>query len=87
MKTEEIMGEEKVSPETVTDGGKDEDEEEVVKTVTDDSMDIIDNTECKFNVNSFRLVYVTNSESYLYKRMALKRAREVGRVMSFVNFM
>ncbi|KAL5019521.1 hypothetical protein ScPMuIL_002413 [Solemya velum] len=41
-----------------------------------DDMDIIDNTECKFNVNSFKLVYVVNSESYLYKRMALNRARE-----------
>ncbi|XP_053386924.1 LOW QUALITY PROTEIN: paired amphipathic helix protein Sin3a-like [Mercenaria mercenaria] len=41
-----------------------------------DDVDIIDNTECKFNVNSFKLVYVVNSESYLYKRMALKRARE-----------
>ena len=42
-----------------------------------EDIDIIDNTECKFNVNSFKLVYVVNSESYLYKRMALKRAREV----------
>ena len=42
-----------------------------------DDMDIMDNTECKFNVNSFKMVYVVNSESYLYKRMALKRAREV----------
>lgn len=41
-----------------------------------EDIDIIDNTECKFNVNSFKLVYVVNSESYLYKRMALKRARE-----------
>lgn len=40
-------------------------------------VDIIDNTECKFNVNSFKLVYVINSESFLYKRMALKRAKEV----------
>ena len=42
-----------------------------------DDMDIMDNTECKFNVNSFKMVYVVNSESYLYKRTALKRAREV----------
>ena len=28
-------------------------------------------------MNSFKLVYVVNSESYLYKRMALKRAKEV----------
>ncbi|KAL4216441.1 Paired amphipathic helix protein Sin3a [Mactra antiquata] len=41
-----------------------------------EDVDILDNTECKFNVNSFKLVYVVNSESYLYKRMALHRARE-----------
>lgn len=41
-----------------------------------EDIDIIDNTECKFNVNSFKLVYVVNSESYLYKRMALQRAKE-----------
>jgi hypothetical protein len=41
------------------------------------SDDVIDDTDCKFNVNSFKLVYVVNSESYLYKRMALQRAREV----------
>ncbi len=40
-------------------------------------MDIMDNTECKFNVNSFKMVYVVNSESYLYKRMALQHAKEV----------
>lgn len=44
-------------------------------------VDIIDNTECKFNVNSFKLVYVINSESFLYKRMALKRAKEVSILM------
>ena len=53
-----------------------ESEDEVTKKVTDD-MDIMDNTECKFNVNSFKMVYVVNSESYLYKRMALNRAKEV----------
>ena len=37
----------------------------------------MDNTECKFNVNSFKLVYVVNCESYLYKRNALTRARQV----------
>ena len=42
-----------------------------------EDMDIMDNTECKFNVNSFKMVYVVNSESYLYKRMALKRAQQV----------
>ena len=46
------------------------------KSLSDD-MDIMDNTECKFNVNSFKMVYVVNSESYLYKRTALKKAKEV----------
>ena len=54
---------------------------ELVKPSED--IDIIDNTECKFNVNSFKLVYVVNSESYLYKRMALKRAKEVSRFRYF----
>lgn len=39
----------------------------------------MDDTECKFNVNSFKMVYVVNSESYLYKRHALTRARQVCR--------
>nr|XP_022306846.1 paired amphipathic helix protein Sin3a-like isoform X1 [Crassostrea virginica]XP_022306847.1 paired amphipathic helix protein Sin3a-like isoform X1 [Crassostrea virginica] len=41
-----------------------------------EEMDILDNTECKFNVNSFKIVYVVNSEYYLYKRTALTKARE-----------
>ena len=40
-------------------------------------MDILDNIECKFNVNSFKMVYVIKSESYLYKRNALRKAKEV----------
>ena len=60
---------------------KDEEEQEdngaSPKANTDD-MDILDNTECKFNVNSFKIVYVVNSEYYLYKRTALTKAREVG---------
>ncbi|XP_041355634.1 paired amphipathic helix protein Sin3a-like isoform X2 [Gigantopelta aegis] len=39
-------------------------------------LDILDSTGCKFNVNSFKMVYVVNCESYLYKRMALNRAKE-----------
>ena len=49
-----------------------------------EDMDIMDNTECKFNVNSFKMVYVVNSESYLYKRMALKRAQQVGNFLYFI---
>lgn len=46
------------------------------KKITDE-MDIMDNTECKFNVNSYKMVYVINSESYLYKRNALFKAKQV----------
>ena len=63
----------------VTSEGKEEQEnsqDSIIPKPSED-IDIIDNTECKFNVNSFKLVYVVNSESYLYKRMALKRAKEV----------
>ncbi len=63
--------------ETDKDGDKDDkDELSLTKKIGDD-MDIMDNTECKFNVNSFKLVYVVNSENYLYKRMALRRAQQV----------
>ena len=58
------------------DNDQDNSQDSVIPKPPED-IDIIDNTECKFNVNSFKLVYVVNSESYLYKRMALKRAREV----------
>ena len=48
----------------------------LVPTIPPD-MQIVDNTECNFNVNSFKMVYVVNSESYLYKRTALTKAKQV----------
>ena len=71
---------EKDAEKEVTNEGKDDEQDNSQDSVIPkppDDIDIIDNTECKFNVNSFKLVYVVNSESYLYKRMALQRAREV----------
>ncbi|XP_071446323.1 paired amphipathic helix protein Sin3a isoform X2 [Hetaerina americana] len=35
-----------------------------------------DNTECRFNLNSYSMVFVINKENYLYKRQAFQRARE-----------
>ncbi|KAK3095867.1 hypothetical protein FSP39_020142, partial [Pinctada imbricata] len=55
--------------------GADNSNLEFPKQRTED-MDILDNTECKFNVNSFKIVYVVNSEYYLYKRTALTKAKE-----------
>lgn len=46
------------------------------KSGSSDEREITENTQCKFNLNSFKMVFVMNSESYLYKRMALKRAKQ-----------
>ena len=54
------------------------------KSLSED-MDIMGNTECKFKVNSFKMVFVVNNESYLYKRTALKRAREVSTFEPILN--
>lgn len=40
-------------------------------------IDACDETQCRFNLNSYRMVFVVNKENYLYKRHALRKAREV----------
>ena len=45
-------------------------------------MQISDNTQCKFNLNNYKMVYVVNSDSFMYKELALKRAKEV-RILPF----
>lgn len=32
---------------------------------------------CQFNLNHYHMVFVIDKESYLYKRLALRRARQV----------
>lgn len=39
-----------------------------------------DNTQCRFNINAYRMVFVVNKENLLYKRQALHRARQVSSV-------
>ncbi|XP_071943532.1 paired amphipathic helix protein Sin3a-like isoform X2 [Antedon mediterranea] len=39
-------------------------------------VDIMNNMECQFNINSYKIVYVVNSEDYMYRRTALKKAKE-----------
>lgn len=41
------------------------------------SINVVDDTQCKFNVNSYKMVFVVQSESYLCKRNALFKARQV----------
>lgn len=45
-------------------------------------VDIVNNMECKFNLNSYRMVYVVDSEDYMYRRSSLKKAREVSFISS-----
>lgn len=37
-----------------------------------------DRTECKFDANSYQMVFVVNKEQYLYVRDSLEKARKVG---------
>ena len=43
-----------------------------------EGVDMVNKMECKFNLNSYKMVYVVNSEDYMYRRTALKKAKEVG---------
>lgn len=40
-------------------------------------IDSCDETECKFNLNSYKMVFILDRESYLYKRRALEKAKKV----------
>lgn len=49
-------------------------------------IDSCDETECKFNLNSYKMVFVLDRESYLYKRRALLKARQVIHFLYFKHF-
>lgn len=40
--------------------------------------DVADDTQCRFNLSSYKMVFVVNSSSYIYNHRALRRARQVG---------
>ena len=46
-----------------------------------EAIEVDDNTQCKFSLNNFKMVFVVNSDSYMYKKQALKRAKQVSTVM------
>ena len=62
-----------------SEGPKEKTEKVVDKKEVDplEGVDIVNNMECKFNLNSYKMVYVVNSEDYMYRRTALKKAKEV----------
>ena len=50
---------------------KEEDNDEV------EDMEVENSMECKLSLNSYKIRFVKGSEDYLYRRQALKRAKEV----------
>ncbi|XP_023243913.1 paired amphipathic helix protein Sin3a-like [Centruroides sculpturatus] len=52
---------------------------ETVRQKAMEDMDILDNAECRFNVNSYKMLFVVRSESYLYKRRSLEKARQINK--------
>ena len=48
-------------------------------------MAIREDTHCVFNVNSYQMVFVANSESFLYKRHAFTRAKQVRVIALFFD--
>lgn len=47
-----------------------------------EGMVIEDNTQCRFNINQYPMLYVVNKENYLYKRHSLRKARGSHRAVS-----
>lgn len=42
-----------------------------------ENVDSLDKLECRFKLNSYKMVYVIKSEDYMYRRTALLRAHQV----------
>lgn len=40
-------------------------------------VEMKDESQCRFNVNNYKMVFVVDSECYMYKRLAIRRARLV----------
>lgn len=57
---------EKGLPQRITHGG-----------VNSSEFVVDDKTQCRFNLNSYKMVYIVNKESYLYKKDAFMKAKEV----------
>jgi hypothetical protein len=48
-----------------------------VDDTTQKDVTVSEDAHCVFNVNSYQMVFVANSESVLYKRHAFTRAKQV----------
>ncbi|XP_033606845.1 uncharacterized protein LOC111863182 isoform X1 [Cryptotermes secundus] len=47
--------------------------------VTGNGMAVVaaDNTQCRFNISAYHMVFMVNRENLLYRRQALHRARQI----------
>lgn len=43
----------------------------------EDDVMLDDNTQCQFSLKNFKILYIVNSENCFYRRLALRRAKEV----------
>lgn len=48
-----------------------------------EDMEVENSMECKLSLNSYKIRFVKGSEDYLYRRQALKRAKEVSTCRDF----
>ena len=50
-----------------------------------ENADSLDKLECRFKLNSYKMVYVIKSEDYMYRRTALLRAHQVRTVTGILT--
>ncbi|XP_059085243.1 paired amphipathic helix protein Sin3b-like [Tigriopus californicus] len=50
--------------------------------LSDNGITHVDNTQCKFNPKTFKRLYVINSDSWFYRKLALKRAKQTHKKVS-----
>lgn len=50
-----------------------------------EDMEVENSMECKLSLNSYKIRFVKGSEDYLYRRQALKRAKEVSTYSDFTG--
>jgi len=56
-------------------------EAEIAAAIAPSDYIVKDELQCKFNTNSYKMMYVVNSENYFYFKGALKRAKDVNHLI------
>lgn len=58
-------------------GGVAKDDNKATTVAARSDYQIVDNTEVKLNVNSYKMIWVTNKNGLFYKRNSISKARKV----------